>query len=74
MYLVTIGWLKTTTKIAKVLRIDKETGFCDNTLQNALRDVGFKAFEKIPKLCLSQKNVQEKLHFAIIHKDWIVKD
>ena len=33
-----------------------------------------RACEKIPKPSLSQKNVQEKLCFAIIHKDRIVKD
>jgi hypothetical protein len=52
-----------------VLRVDREVGFCDNTLRNALRDVGLKACEKIPNSCLSQRNVQVRLCFATIHKD-----
>jgi hypothetical protein len=59
---------------AKVLRVDMEVGFCDNTLRNALRDVGLRACEKISKPSLSQRNVQERLRFATIHKDWTVKD
>jgi hypothetical protein len=57
-----------------VLKVDREVGFCDNTLRNALRDVGLKACEKIPKPSLSQRNVQERLRFATIHKDWTVED
>jgi hypothetical protein len=54
--------------------MDREVGFCDNTLRNALRDVGLRACKKIPKPCLSEWNIQEKLCFATIHKDWIVED
>jgi len=68
MCLVTIGGLETTIQAAKVLREGREVGFCDNTLQSALRDVGLSACEKLPKPCLSEKNVQEKLQFARIHK------
>jgi hypothetical protein len=57
-----------------VLTMDREVGFCDNTLRNALRDVGLRACKKIPKPCLSEWNIQEKLCFATIHKDWIVED
>jgi hypothetical protein len=49
--------------------VDREVGFCDNILRNALRDVGLRACEKIPKPYLSQRNVRERLHFAIIYKD-----
>ena len=52
-----------------MLRVDREVGFCDNTQQSAMRDVGLKAYEKIPKTYLLQRNVREKLHFATIHKD-----
>jgi hypothetical protein len=51
--LVTIGGLETAVEAAKVLRVDMEVGFCDNTLRNALRDVGLRACEKIPKPSLS---------------------
>jgi transposase len=72
--LVTIGGLETATKAAKVLRLDREVGFCDNTLRNALRNVGLRACEKISKPCLSPKNIQERFRFAMIHKDWTVED
>jgi hypothetical protein len=39
-----------------------------------LRDVGLRACEKIPKPCLSQRNVRKRLRFATIHKDWTVED
>jgi transposase len=74
MCLVTIGGLEMAVEAAKVLRVDMEVGFCDNTLRNALRDVGLRACEKISKPSLSQRNVQERLRFATIHKDWTVKD
>jgi hypothetical protein len=67
--LVTIGGLKMAIEAAKVLQIDMEAGFFDNTLQNALRDVGLRACEKILKPYVSQRNVQERLRFATIHKD-----
>jgi transposase len=51
--LVTIGGLKMAVEAAKVLRVDREVGFCDNTLQHALRDVGLRGCEKIPKPSLS---------------------
>lgn len=72
--LVTVGGLETATEVANLLRVNREVGFCDNTLRKALRDGGLKAFEKMPKPCLSQKNIQERLHFATIHKDWTVED
>jgi hypothetical protein len=53
VYLVTVGGLETAIEAAKVLRVDREIGFCDDTLRNALRDVGLRACEKIPKLYLS---------------------
>jgi hypothetical protein len=74
VYLVTVGGLETTVEATKVLRADREVGFGNNTLQNALRDVELRAFEKIPRPCLSQRNVQARLCFAIIHKDWTVED
>jgi hypothetical protein len=52
--LVTVGGLKTTVEATRVLRVDMEVGFCDNTLWNALRDVGLRACEKIPKPYLQQ--------------------
>jgi hypothetical protein len=55
--LVIVGGLEMAIEAAKVLRVDREVGFCDNTLRNALRDVGLRACEKIPKPCLSQGNV-----------------
>jgi hypothetical protein len=67
--LVIVGGLEMAVEVAKVLRVDREVGFCDNTLRNALRDVGLRACEKIPKPCLLQENVQEKLCFATIQKD-----
>jgi hypothetical protein len=51
--LVIVGGLETTVDAAKVLRVDREVKSCDNTLQNALRDVGLRACEKIPKPYLS---------------------
>ena len=36
--------------------------------------MGLRACEKISKPCLSQKNVQERFRFAMIHKDWTVED
>jgi transposase-like protein len=74
LYLVTVRRLETTVEAAKVLRVNREVGFCDNTLRNALTDVGLGACEKIPKPCLSQRNVQERLCFATIHKDWTIED
>jgi hypothetical protein len=53
MYLVIVGGLETEIEASKVLKVDREVGFCDNTLRNALRDVGLRACEKIPKLYLS---------------------
>jgi hypothetical protein len=55
--LVIVGRLETAIEAAKVLRVDMKVGFCDNTLRNALRDVGLRAYEKIPKPYLSQRNV-----------------
>jgi transposase len=72
--LVIVGGLETAVEAAKVLRVNREVGFCDNTLQNALRDAGSRACEKIPKPSLSQKNVQERLYFATIHKDWTIEN
>ena len=72
--LVTVGGLEMTVEATKVLRVDMEVGFYDNILRNALRDVRSRACEKIPKPSLSQRNVQERLCFATIHKDWTVKD
>ena len=72
--LVIVGGLETTVEATKVLRMDKEVGFCDNTLQNVLTDVGLRACEKIPKPSLSQRNVQERLRFVTIHKYWTVED
>ena len=66
--LVTIGGLETTTNATKVLRVNTEEGFYNNTLQNALRDVRWRTCEKIPKPCLLHENVLEKLYFATIHK------
>jgi len=74
MPLVIVEGLEIVIAVAKVLKVGREVGFFDNTLQNVLRDVGLKACEKIPKRCLSQKKIQERLHFAIIHKDWIIED
>ena len=74
MHLVTVGGLETAIRVAKVLREDREVGFCDNTLRSALRDAGLSACEKIPKPCLSQKNVRETLRFARIHKEWTIED
>jgi hypothetical protein len=67
--LVTVGGLETAIEATKVLKVDKEVGFYDSTLQNALRDVGLRAREKIPKPYLSQRNVREKLPFSTIYKD-----
>jgi hypothetical protein len=53
MRLVTVGGLEMVVEAAEVLRVDREIGLCDNTLQNTLRDVGLRACEKIPKPCLS---------------------
>ena len=39
MHLIIVERLKTTIKVVKVLILDKKVGFCDNTLQNTLRDV-----------------------------------
>ena len=72
--LVKVGGLETAVQAAKVLREGREVGFYDNTLWSALRDARLSACEKIPKLCLSQKNVQERLRFARIHKEWSVED
>jgi hypothetical protein len=69
MCLVTIGGLEMAVEVAKMLRVVRKVEFCENTLRNALRNVGLKACEKIPKPCLSQRNVQARLRFAIIHKD-----
>ena len=74
MRLVIVRGLETTIEAAKVLRVDMEVGFCDNTLRNALRNIGLRACEKISKPCQSQRNVHEKLRFATISKDWIVED
>jgi hypothetical protein len=72
--LVIVGGLETAVDATKVLRVGREVGFCDNILQNALRDVGLRACEKIPKPSLSQRNVQERLRFVTIHKYWTVED
>ena len=72
MRLVTVGGLETAIHAAKVLREGREVGLCDNTLRSALRDARFSFCEKIPKPCLSQTNVQEKLQFANIHKEWTI--
>ena len=74
VWFVIVGGLETTVEVAKVLRVDREVGFYDNTLRNALRDVGLEACEKILKPYLSQKNIQVRLRFATIYKDWIVED
>jgi len=58
--------LETTVHVAKVLRVDREVGLCDNTLHYALRDAGLSACEKVPKPSLSQKNVQTDLTI----EDW----
>jgi hypothetical protein len=71
--LVIVGRLETAIEAAKVLRVDMKVGFCDNTLRNALRDVGLRAYEKIPKPYLSQRNVWKKLCFTTIYKDWTVE-
>ena len=70
MHLVTIGGLERTIEIAKVLKVERKVGFCDNTLQNALRDMDLRACEKIPKPCLLQKNVQERLCFDLQRLDY----
>ena len=72
--LITVGGLEIVVQAAKVLREGREVGFCDNTLRSTLRDAGLSACEKIPKPCLSQKNVRERLRFARIHKEWTVED
>jgi hypothetical protein len=72
--LVTVGGLETVVETTKVLRVDREVRFYDNTLQNALKDVGLRACEKIPKPCLSQNNIQARFRFATIHKDLTVED
>ena len=74
MRLVMVGGLETAIQATKVLKEGREVGFCDNTLRSALRDARLSACEKIPKPCLSQKNVRERLRFAKIHKEWIVED
>jgi transposase len=51
--LVTVGGLEMVVEAIKVLRVDRDVGYCDNTLRNALRDVGLRASEKIPKPSLS---------------------
>ena len=57
MCLVIVGGLETAVEASKVLTVDMEVGLCDNTLRNALRDVGLRACEKIPKFYLSERNV-----------------
>ena len=74
VHLVIVGGLEMVAEAAKVLKVDKEVGFCDNTLRNALKDVGLRACEKIPKPSLSQRNVQERFCFATIHKDWTIEN
>ena len=53
MHLIIVERLKPTIKVVKVLILDKKVEFCDNTLQNTLRDVGLMIHEKIPKSYLS---------------------
>jgi hypothetical protein len=53
MRLVTVGGLEMAIEGAKVLRLNREVGFCNNILRNALRVVGLRACKKIPKPCLS---------------------
>lgn len=72
--LITIRGLITAIEATKVSRVDKEVGFCDNTLRRAMRSAGLIACEKVLKSCLSRKNVQEKLRFATILKDWTIED
>ena len=74
VHLVIVGGLETVVQATKVLREGREVGFYDNTLRFALRDAGLSACEKIPKPCLSHKNVRERLRFARIHKEWTVED
>lgn len=69
-----VGGLVMAVHAANVLREGREVGFSGNTLRFALRDVRLIACEKIPKPCLSKKNVQERLQFARIHKEWIIED
>ena len=54
--------------------MDTKVGFYDNSLQNTLRMVELRVNKKIPKPCLSQKNIEERLCFVTIHKDWSIKD
>ena len=56
---VTVGGLETAVHATKMLREGRDVGFSDNTLRSALIDVGLGACVKIPKPCLSQKNVRE---------------
>jgi len=69
-----VGWLNIAIYATKVLREGRKVGFCNNTLWYALRDVGLRPCEKVPKPCLSQKNVQERLRFATIYKGWTIED
>lgn len=50
-----VGRLVTTIYAAKVFRDGREVGFCDITLQTALRDAELSACKKILKSCLSQE-------------------
>jgi hypothetical protein len=39
-------------------------------VRNALREIGLGSAQKVSKLALSAKNVNERLEYAKIFKDW----
>jgi len=67
-WLVTISGLETTIEEVRVLRIDTWFEMCDNALRIALRWKRLFALIKVPKLTLSQENMQERFCFAQTYK------
>lgn len=65
-----VGRLKIAVAMTNMLKVDREVGFCHNTLQNALRDV----LKRCQSLICHKRNIEEKLCFVTIYKDLTVDD
>ena len=72
--LISSGKADTAVDVAKALSNITNQPLSAQTVRNSLKTAGLKAVVKKKKPLLKSRHRQDRLDFAIEHKDWTVKD
>jgi len=71
---ITMGGKETAMDVRRSLENDVGVSVCNNTVCNALREMGVGSIVKPKKPYLSPKNAKERLVWAKVHVDWTLED